>query len=101
MKNLFLILAVLITISSCNTTKLTNSWVAKHCNESHIFSPTTGKYQVKVQCDSLYNNANLKEKVNVAIVVMDVRNAYLSAEIESGDSSLNITDLIKLIQFKK
>jgi hypothetical protein len=101
MKKVFAISILVTLLASCNTTKITNNWVAQHCNESHVFSPESGKYQVKVQCDSLYHNEKMKSKVKVAVVCLDVRNAFLSAEIESADSALTVSDLIKLIQFKK
>lgn len=98
MKKLFLILAVLVTVASCNTSNKVTAFVNKHCHEVHVVDVGTGNIQVQFQCDSLYDSKEVKTVCGKSIVCFDVSQGIVTGELVCGNKETTIKDtLIKLL----
>ncbi len=103
MKKIFAIISLfaLITLASCNATKVTTAWVAQHCTQTHYINPQTGESSLNFECDSLYANGKVKGTCRTAVVCFNISEANVKGELHCGDSTASLVDLLKSIVFKK
>lgn len=105
MKSSFIILAVLVTVASCNSSKNSiGTFVKKHCTETHIVDPQTGNFSIAFECDSLYNAGEVAKICSKSEVCIDVSKGQINGEVKCGDGKTSLVDifldLFKKVRFK-
>lgn len=95
MKKLFLILAVLATLSSCKVKEAVEKFYKEKCPNSVITKLPDGKYKVALKCTDLYQTVEVKKYLSEGKITYDFVNAEVYGTVVSEDS---IPDLFKILK---
>ena len=91
MKTLIIIILT-IGLASCSFIKQAETYVQKHCPESHVTNPLTGDIEIHYECDSLYNTIALNTACKQFNLCFDASNGRITGDVVC-DSLFNLTNL--------
>ena len=94
-------IAVLLTASSCNSTKNLTTFLTNHnFQESHILNPATGQVNLHASIDSLYDYSKVVALCDTADITFHISKGSIIVDADCTGAGETLVDIFKNILSK-